>query len=301
MVLKLDPRYPVVWRTPTSLQIGVADPVAVLDDLTPATERMLAALVTGVSRSGLSMIGTSAGATEDEVEALVDALDEAFVTPPKDTLTPTVLVVGAGLTSERIADLLGWNGIRVRVVHDAVAAEREDCSLAIIVAHFVVAPVFHGTWLRRDIPHLPVVISDTAVTIGPLVEPGRGPCLYCVQSHRADADPAWPAIATQLHSTRSQADTPLVAGEAAGAAVRIVRAFLADPARGGFAAALSLAVDTGATTVTECVPHPLCGCRGLGVETASAAARPGTGSAGAGPRAVVTLHPRTTTASSVPG
>jgi len=313
MVLKLDPRYPVVWRTPTSLQIGVADPIAVLDDLTPATERMIAALVPGVSRSGLSMIGKTSGATEDEVVALVDRLDDAFFHAVEPGIAPTVLVVGTGLTSERVAEALAWNGIRVRIAHDEAAAVREDCSLAIIVAHFVVAPVFHGTWLRRDIPHLPVVISDTTVTIGPLVEPGRGPCLYCLLRFRSDADPAWPAIATQLHGKRSQADTPLVAGEAAATVSRIVQAFLTDPQSlvdppsfvdpqsGGFTAALSLDVDSGATSAQSVLPHPLCGCRGLGTDPASAAAQPGSGSAGAGPHAVVRLHPTTATASSAPG
>ena len=33
---------------------------------------------------------------------------------------------------------------------------------------------------------------------GPLVTPGRGPCLRCLDLHRCDRDPAWPALLAQL-------------------------------------------------------------------------------------------------------
>jgi len=310
MVLKLDPRYPLVWRSPTSLQVGISHPIAVLDDVTLATERMIAVLVAGVSPSGLMMIGTSSGASADEVESLVQLLEPGFIQEVPEPLAPTVLVVGTGPTTSRIGDALAWSGIRVRIAQDEAAAVREDCSFAIIVAQFVVAPAFHGTWLRRDIPHLAVVIGDSEVTIGPVVEPGVGPCLYCQLLHRTDADPAWPAIATQLHGRRSAADTPLVASETASLASRAVLAFLQRPAveaRPRDYTSVSLSTETGALRTVSWTPHPACGCRGLQVSTesddhaaVSVAAQPGTGSAGAGPRAVVTLRPTTATTSSAP-
>ena len=306
MVLKLDPRYPLVWRTPTTLQVGVSRPIAVLSDMSLATERMVAALVSGVSRSGLTMIGTTSGATPGDVESLVAALQPAFVVGPQGELAQKVLVAGSGPTALRISDALAWSGIRVAMAADEAAAVREDCSFALIVAQFVVPPNFHGTWLRRDIPHLSVAIGDSEVEIGPAIDPGRGPCLYCQQLHRTDADPAWPAIATQLHGRRSAADTPLVASEVAAIAARAVLAFLRkrDSQASGTSdsppdtTSTILSTETGEIRASEWRAHPGCGCRGLQV---SAAAQPGTGSAAAGPRAVVTLHPRTTTASSAPG
>ena len=67
-----------------------------------------------------------------------------------------------------------------------------------LVGHYVLEPARHRRWLRRDIPHLPVVFSDGEIRVGPLVEPGHGPCLYCLELARVDEDPAWPAIACQL-------------------------------------------------------------------------------------------------------
>jgi hypothetical protein len=48
------------------------------------------------------------------------------------------------------------------------------------------------------IDHLPVVIDEDRVRIGPLVRPGRTPCTACHDLHRTDWDPAWPALVHQL-------------------------------------------------------------------------------------------------------
>jgi hypothetical protein len=51
---------------------------------------------------------------------------------------------------------------------------------------------------RRRVPHLAVDIRDGVAMVGPLVPPAGSPCLYCVDLHRQDRDPAWPALAAQL-------------------------------------------------------------------------------------------------------
>ncbi|MHB1173430.1 MAG: TOMM precursor leader peptide-binding protein, partial [Lacisediminihabitans sp.] len=78
MALKLDPRLPLVWRSPSSLQLGVDSPPVVLHNVSNAQERMIAALVPGVSRPGLSMIAREAGAAEPEVVSLLSALGPAL-------------------------------------------------------------------------------------------------------------------------------------------------------------------------------------------------------------------------------
>jgi hypothetical protein len=57
--------------------------------------------------------------------------------------------------------------------------------------------VFDQARLHR-ISHLPVVIDEERVRIGPLVIPGITPCLTCHDLHRTDWDPAWPALLPQL-------------------------------------------------------------------------------------------------------
>jgi len=300
MVLKLDPRYPLVWRDPFSLQVGVSAPVAVLRDVSAATERMVSALVAGISESGLYMTGQAAGATTAEVDRLLATIRPALVAQTTPRAAPIVLIAGEGPTVDRVADALASSGIRVKIAADVRAAAGEDCAFAIIVAQFVVPPDLHGTWLRRDIPHLPVVVSDTEVVIGPIVEPGSGPCLYCLQRYRTDADRSWPAIATQLHGRRTGTETALVASEAAAVASRAtLERLTVGPAHEHRSQSLEIA--TGAVRSTYWNAHPECGCIRLTGEEfadASAEARPGTGSPGAGPRAVVTLHSRRVTASS---
>ncbi|MGV8884628.1 MAG: hypothetical protein ACOH1T_03435 [Microbacteriaceae bacterium] len=265
MALTLDPRYPLVWRTPHSLQLGVASPPVVIDPVTTAVERMLDALVHGVTLSGLGMIGRDAGASEADVDAFVTRVRPALLASSAPSVT--VLVAGSGLTAERIARGLAGAGVRVVATSGgsaaASAAHHEPCDLAVIVAHYVIEPQLHGAWLRRDIPHLPVVIADTSVMIGPFVEPGVGPCLYCLMRARTDADAAWPAIASQLWGAHSAAETPLLAGEIAAIVARLVTA----RAVGGAAPmheARELDVATGVVTRVPRAVHPSCECSDLG-------------------------------------
>ncbi len=78
MTLKLDPQFPLVWRDPVSLQLGIDEPRVILDDVSGAEERMIAALAVGVSRCGLSMIGIEAGATETDIGRLLARLEPAL-------------------------------------------------------------------------------------------------------------------------------------------------------------------------------------------------------------------------------
>jgi len=261
MVLRLDPRLPLVWRTPTSLQLGFSRAVVVLDDVTVATERMLTALAGGIPRSGLGMIGRTAGLAESQVERFLDLVAPALEREAADHLGRVIVVTGEGPTAAETARLLAAAGFTVRIARTIAAAERESCELAVAVGQFVLEPELHGLWLRRDIPHLAIMLGDAGAVVGPLVEPGRSACLYCVQRHTTDADPAWPAIASQLWGRTAAADTPLVASEAAAIATRIVVArFGLGLAAASSGSVLRLDAATGATTTVSVDPHPACGC-----------------------------------------
>ena len=56
-------------------------------------------------------------------------------------------------------------------------------------------------WLRRGIPHLPLVVQPHRVQVGPLITSAQGPCLSCMDLHQRDRDPAWPAVLSQLSPT----------------------------------------------------------------------------------------------------
>ena len=229
MVLQLLPATPMVWRTPTSVQFGVDAPV-VVDEVGPGTERLLAALRSGVSPSGYAMLARDAGVTPPDAEALLDRLAPVLVPVRTPTLTPAsadgaaghaVLVTGSGPFAETLAALLSDDGLLAR-------PDERSPALVALVSDWVVPPDDAAHWLRRDVPHLPVVATDRSVSIGPFVEPGRGPCVYCVQLARTDADAAWPAVATQLWGRPAAAHPRITVMTVATFAARRIATRLAD-------------------------------------------------------------------------
>jgi bacteriocin biosynthesis cyclodehydratase domain-containing protein len=255
MVLKLDPRYPLVWRSPSSLQLGVDPAIVTLHDVSETTERLIAALVAGVGLPGLTMLARGRLAERDELLRLV----EPVLLPETSTeaARPIVAMTGGGRTAEAIAMALHGDGL-----HVVSAGTHDRPHLAIAVAHYVVPPEMHHHWLRRDVPHLPVVITDSATVVGPLVRPGEGPCLHCLELHHRDADAAWPAIASQLLGRSSLAESAAGASEAAAIVTRIVLGWAtgADVGR----ASIRLDADTGERTERTWTAHPECGCLGVG-------------------------------------
>ncbi len=276
MILRLDPRFPMVWRTPTSVQLGIDPPLVVLDPVTELEERVLAALAVGVGESGLTMIARGQTAVRD---ALLARLEPVLEGADPAAEPPLVAVSGLGPLSIELDAVLRASGLRVLLSPDPADLADEEPSLAVAIGHLVLPPALHALWLRRDVPHLPIVFSDGGVTVGPVVEPGTGPCLLCLELHRRDADPAWPAIATQLLGRSGSAESRLTAAESAAVAARIVLRRLVD---GPAASAESVRLDaaTGERTTSTWHPHPECGCRGippLPTLAAVSPARPGNG------------------------
>jgi hypothetical protein len=296
MVLKLDGRFACVWRDPFSLQLGVDPARVVLREVTTAEERMIAALGSGVSRSGLDMIAESSGASEQDVAALLRKLKLLLVPEAVEPPAARVSIVGRGQTVERIAGILALAGVSVTV---SATVTSEPTDLGIVVGHYVLDPESYGFWLRRDLPHLPVVFGDDSVQLGPIVEPGSTPCLYCLEHYRRDADASWSAIASQLWGRRAASETPLVSAEVAARVARLVLGRLESgrlesgrlesgrlesgrqsghrPGRAGAARSFRLAVDSGELTRRDWMPHPDCGC--VAIPGISSAGRPGTDSA----------------------
>jgi hypothetical protein len=60
---------------------------------------------------------------------------------------------------------------------------------------------------RRRSARLFVDVQDAVAVIGPLVPSTGSPCLNCLDLHRRDRDPAWPALAAQL-ATRGDVAYP---------------------------------------------------------------------------------------------
>jgi bacteriocin biosynthesis cyclodehydratase domain-containing protein len=263
MVLKLDGRYATVWRDPFSLQIGVDPARVVLREVTTAEERMIAALGSGVSRSGLEMIAGSSGASERDVSGLLRKLKILLLPELTERPPARVSIVGSGQTVEQIAATLALANVSVTV---SATVSEQHSDLGIAIGQYVLDPDSYGFWLRRDLPHLPVVFGDDSVQVGPLVEPGSSPCLYCLEHYRRDADASWSAIASQLWGRRSSSETALVAAEVAARVARLVllRLETGRPStRSMTARSFRIAVDSGEVTRRDWMPHPDCGCVAL--------------------------------------
>lgn len=261
MVHQLDPRIPRVWRSPRALQFGVERPRLILDPVGVAEERMISALSAGATLSALRMIARGAGAGPAAVDALLARLGPVLESPPDERHgdAPIVVLDGAGPTAARILALLRGAGVDARSGLAADDPAVDLAAAAVVVGAFAIAPHRHQRWLRRDIPHLAVVFGDGGVTVGPFVRPGDGACLRCVDLHRRDADPAWPALAAQLHTRPLPGETELVCAAAASAAAGAVLALVRGaPGRSDAAARY----DTVAARWSErrWEPHPECGC-----------------------------------------
>ncbi|QEO09651.1 TOMM precursor leader peptide-binding protein [Protaetiibacter larvae] len=255
MVLHLDPAIPMVWRDPMTVQFGVDPVVTIVPEVTPAGERLIAVLAAGVSETGYPMLANALGVSGAEAAELLRALHDCLLPDAGDSPAAPrgrILVLGDTPLAGGIARVLDDAGLRT--------TDPRTPALVLLVADRVVAPADHRVWLQRDIPHLPVVVGDSSITIGPLVEPGRTACLHCVGLHRRDVDPAWPAIATQLSALRAPAPHPLRAASAIAVAARMATARLRDGADPGPARELRIAGDGGELSGQFVEPHPECRC-----------------------------------------
>jgi hypothetical protein len=246
MVLRLDAGWPLLWRSPSSAQFGSDEPAVVLSDVSEGEDRLIAALAAGVSESGFAMLAESLEVSPDRSQALVDALAPVLAreseSPPR-----VAAVLGDSALARSVAGLLSASG---------VLGSPDDAAVVVLVADWVVAPADHLRWLNRDVPHLPVVVSERSITVGPLVEPGVGPCLHCVHLARVDEDAAWVAIATQLLGREGREVDALSVVEAAAFVTRRVLDRLSGSGEFG----MSWRLSGSAISSREWGRHPDCRC-----------------------------------------
>ncbi|MEJ5869336.1 hypothetical protein WDV85_16520 [Pseudokineococcus sp. 5B2Z-1] len=186
-----------------------------------------------------------------------------------------VVVDGAGRVADAVAAGLREAGTGAVAVRSPGAAPRgagtgppppgaaaAPPDLVVLVADALVAPARAARLVRADVDHLPVVVRERSAVVGPLVVPGAGPCLRCVELHRADRDPEWPLVAAQLASPATTAVPDVVLLRLACAlAVAQALAHL-DDATGSAAGGASWEVrlPDGVPSGRAWAPHPSCGC-----------------------------------------
>ncbi len=137
-----------------------------------------------------------------------------------------------------------------------------SASFAVLVGFTAPAQLTALSYGSRRLAHLAVAVRDGTVVVGPLVRPGQTPCLNCLDLHRLDRDPAWRAIAAQLHDGPTPAE-PVAATTALAAAAYAAAEVLAH-IDGGRPTTLGATVEItrpGHASRRQWSAHPGCGCR----------------------------------------
>jgi len=113
---------------------------------------------------------------------------------------------------------------------------------------------------RRDLTHLVIRLEPSRVRIGPLVVPGRTPCLACTDAVLTEAEPAWPGSLLQRSGvTVTDGPVGLVDWGVAVAAVQ-AHAYLQRGSADTLGCTLELGWDEPVTRVRRWPRHPDCGC-----------------------------------------
>jgi hypothetical protein len=137
-----------------------------------------------------------------------------------------------------------------------------------------VEPAERDRLLASGVPHMLATTYERVGVVGPLVVPGRTPCLRCLDLHRVDRDRAWPMVSAQLAApgrtlgataTVAACDVVLATAVAAHAALAAL-AYLDDPAAQSplCGAGLELRPPLGRPRRRAWGSHPSCGCRWSG-------------------------------------
>lgn len=275
-MLRIDPAHPPVWRSVTRLQFGV-DAVAVIDDPEPWQQRIIHELGRGIPESAIAPLAALYGAPPTAARALL-----ALVRPALERPRPPLPILVRLATPDSVphadtaavATSLAAPGIRVERISGAAlhSSTIPSETPVVLLSHHVVDPRAAAALLRADVPHLPIVFTGAGAVVGPLVQPGVTGCLACVEMHRIDADPAWPAIASQLLGRELPPAGPAFSAEVGLTAARL----FSEPAAGRrIGHSVTLRVDSARRSWRAHPPHAGCGCRSLaGTATAAVPSAP---------------------------
>ena len=191
---RIDPRLALIWRTPTTIQIGFPEAV-VTRELNEREEVLLSALRSGANLGTLRALGGMHGMSVAAVDAFVEALTPSYQADARPRVR--VGLDGHGPLAEWIALALR-DSCDIRAVSPGRLDREWQPELVLIVANYAVSPGRAVAWLRREIPHRTVVAHDRTVAISHLVRAGQTPCLVCAMLLTADADDSHAAMLSQL-------------------------------------------------------------------------------------------------------
>ena len=118
----------------------------------------------------------------------------------------TIWVLGRGEPAATLSDVLRQAGVGhvVRAPDTAGTPEpppRRAPQLVILIRASPPSKAHGRPWRARGIPLLPVTVTATHASVGPLIEPEGAPCLHCLDLVRAELDPSWWLLRAQARDT----------------------------------------------------------------------------------------------------
>lgn len=247
----------MVRRAPGVVQVGTDPKHAVVIDSLP--EALVDEILTLDGRYTVAELGErlkNRGEDPTQLSDVLDSLEEAGLLDSGSLAKDgTAAVHGSGHLALSITSLLAESG--VQLAHNA--------DLTVLAATLVPDPNLVSTLMAFRTPHLAVRVREGVGIVGPLVLPGRSSCLNCMDLHRADQDPAWPVIATQLAGKPASTDVLFATGTAALAVAQVLESLiyvrgrdLAPPAV--LNATVELDLMAGVAERRSWYPHPDCQC-----------------------------------------
>lgn len=159
-----------------------------------------------------------------------------------------------------------------RIPRPDQAGDPRGADVVVLVDHLVADAIAADAFHASRTPHLSVVIRETDIVVGPLVRPGRAPCLHCLDLHRSDRDPKWAHVLAQLLAggrnglVTAQAlpeDAALSAIAGSLAALQVLAEIDARPTPAALGATLEVELPDGLVCHRPWPGHPSCGCAAL--------------------------------------
>jgi hypothetical protein len=247
------------------LQVGLDSPALVLTGVPTALPLAIELLARPQGTDDLARLLPELD--PEWIDWLVDRLTTAgLMTPSQAARVATLAVVGSGALADAVTDSLRRTGQQVARAEPAAFAGDDTASTGgvpelVILAGASAEPdrTLTDALFRSGRPHLVVRLEPDRAVVGPLVIPGRSPCVRCQDLNRCRLDEAWPHLLAQLCREPVAPEPTLLAWAASTATVQ-VRALLAGGAPETTGSTLELGLADFRLHSRAWPAHPRCGC-----------------------------------------
>lgn len=260
--MRIRGQSPVLWREAGQTQVGAEPGYAVvMEGLTSQEQRLLDRLPSAIDPDAVYRTARWSRVRIERARQILDQLrqDGALADDPVspssadeiywDRLSHDpggrttmlrqgkVAILGSGPLAERIVGYLAEAGVGTILPEDErVAAWMERAvptvstraplgctpALAVTCDGHLVEPIRARALAQAGVVHLPVLVREVSVRVGPVLNTGEAACAFCLDLWELDADRSWPAVATQLRLLAAPVTEGLLLHQAAALAARAV-------------------------------------------------------------------------------